>query len=549
MVWIPIENLEIPDDSIEEVKLKVTNEPVQGDILSAGPDNNFTWVAKTQTEFQLGPNPFFNLTERRTPGTKYSFTPFGDRSVSRLRVAGFLNPSRGGIQPFSSTATSTVGPGFDKECLYLFNLNPNSESFRRPIFGSMARPLGVALTGRGTFGANRSDLGILADVAIRVPTSDRRIVKYCDSDQLVYCYLSSGGGLRFFRYGRFIENITSSGLFEVTGELIHLPDTRTLFLPLGFIRDSDSFTNTPFDDFASILGYTPDVNNMRDFYSHSDGTVSLLFVNGRDEEEVVDVIKVYWGRLGYGGQDGNRNRERSTFRVISGSKISRKGAPSGIPSRAWGMDADYIYAHYPVGSANDDAPYEVYIYDRKTLNLLTTYKDNLPSNLNRYNEATPGGRFLYVKDDEGELVETGAQSSTLEFIPGSASGSILENYSVTEEKLSVDLQNKINYRLQTQIDTTPTNVSFNAGNQYTKDLAADTTFDDYDELTVMLQSGDGLLATSPINIASDFNEAGSRVNYPTGSKELVIVRVGDNRVQITSDAGDFSVAGFILRRY
>ena len=65
----------------------------------------------------------------------------------------------------------------------------------------------------------------------------------------------------------------------------------------------------------------------------------------------------------------------------------------------------------------------------------------------------------------------------------------------------------------------------------------------------MLASGDGLVPITPINVSKDFNSAGARVNYPVGSKELVIIRVGNNEVQITSDAGEFQVAGFILRNY
>ena len=121
--------------------------------------------------------------------------------------------------------------------------------------------------------------------------------------------------------------------------------------------------------------------------------------------------------------------------------------------------------------------------------------------------------------------------------------------SVNAGSLSQDVRDAVTYRLQSQIDTVPTTVSSVAGNQYVKSLEGGTTLDQYDEITVMLQSGDGLLATTPINIASDFKEAGARVNYPTGSKVLVIVRVGNDRVQVTADDGSFDVAGFVLRNY
>ena len=65
----------------------------------------------------------------------------------------------------------------------------------------------------------------------------------------------------------------------------------------------------------------------------------------------------------------------------------------------------------------------------------------------------------------------------------------------------------------------------------------------------MLKVGKGLLGITPINIRSQFASAGSTVNYRDGTDELAIIRVGDNRVQITSNAGDWPVVGFILRRY
>ena len=97
MVWIPVENLEIPDNSIEEVKLKVTNEPVQGDILTAGPDNNFTWSTKTSSDFVLGPNPIFELTPRKTPGTEHLCTPFGPGPQNIFYEGRFVGANRNGV--------------------------------------------------------------------------------------------------------------------------------------------------------------------------------------------------------------------------------------------------------------------------------------------------------------------------------------------------------------------------------------------------------------------------------------------------------------------